>query len=215
MKSGTGYDRLARAYRWLERLAFGDSLMRARLAHLEVLEGATRVLIVGEGDGRFLRALCRRRVKRVVCVEQSGEMIALARRRLMRSECRSEVEFRQEDIRVVDLEEAAFDVLVTLFVLDVFDEGELAALVPRLAAALRPGGVWLLADFAVPAGGLARRRAQLWLWLLYRFFGLMTVMSARELVPPDPLLARAGLVAGVERVFEGGLLRSLVFRKAP
>ena len=48
------FDRLASHYQWIEAVAFGRDLQRARLAFLEELDSPRRALLAGEGDGRFL-----------------------------------------------------------------------------------------------------------------------------------------------------------------
>lgn len=209
-----GYDGLARWYRALECLAFGGGLQRARRAHLAALDRCERVLIVGEGDGRFLAALCRRNtVCRVVCVERSRKMIERARERL--GSARARVTFVQADIRELDFAPGQFDALATHFVLDLFDEATLALLIPRLAAALGPGGVWLVADFALPAEGLRRLRAQGWLAILYAFFRLRTDLEARRLHDPGALLLAADLHCEAVAIAQAGLLHSRCWRKAP
>ena len=50
-------DRIASGYRWLEYAAFGLALEQARFDFLSRAAGARRVLILGEGDGRFLARL--------------------------------------------------------------------------------------------------------------------------------------------------------------
>jgi hypothetical protein len=50
--SGSGFDRLASAYRALEFLAFGGDLERARFAYLDRLASSRDILLLGEGDGR-------------------------------------------------------------------------------------------------------------------------------------------------------------------
>ena len=51
------YDTLAPYYRWLEGFTFGGVLQRARCAGLRWWKGESprRVLLLGDGDGRFLR----------------------------------------------------------------------------------------------------------------------------------------------------------------
>jgi hypothetical protein len=48
-----GFGRLAWVYEGLERLVYGSLLQRARLAFIDSLAPCKRILILGEGDGRF------------------------------------------------------------------------------------------------------------------------------------------------------------------
>lgn len=215
---GGGYDRLAHAYVWLERLAFGGALERARRRHLATLAGddrVRRVLLVGEGDGRLLTALLRSAPHaRVVCVDSSGGMLRRARERAVAAGSAARVDFVHADVRTLPLDAAGFDAVVTPFVLDLFDADDLGPVVASLATALRPGGWWLHVDFALPARGWRRWRAQLWLAGLYGFFRSTTTMSARGLVDPSPGLATAGLVRVEEVTAQAGLLTSRLYRKA-
>ena len=52
-------DPIASSYRWLEYAAFGLALENARFDFLSHAAAARRVLILGEGDGRFLARLLR------------------------------------------------------------------------------------------------------------------------------------------------------------
>ena len=53
----TAFGRLAYVYEGLERTVFGGLLTRARNACLDELDEADTILILGEGDGRFLLSL--------------------------------------------------------------------------------------------------------------------------------------------------------------
>ncbi|OYU98497.1 MAG: methyltransferase type 12, partial [Verrucomicrobiales bacterium VVV1] len=74
MKTGPdSFDALASAYEGLERLAFGSDLETARFWHLDRLRDCRQVLVLGEGDGRFLARLLRQfPTVRGDCVEARG-----------------------------------------------------------------------------------------------------------------------------------------------
>lgn len=208
------FDRLAAAYRWLEHLSFGRSLERARFRHLEALAGRHRVLILGEGDGRFLaRFLSRFPHARAEVWDASAAMLARAASRLP-PDAAGRATFRHGDAREMTPEGDAFDAIVTLFLLDCFTADEVRALVPRLAGALAPKGIWLFADFALPPAGWRRLRARLWVWFLYVAFGWMTGLRVRALPPSEAILRENGFVPEATWSGSAGLLTSAVFRRA-
>lgn len=207
-----GYDRLAGAYRTLEQLAFGSALMRARTAHLDALAGCRRVLIVGEGDGRFVHALLSRYpTVEAVCVDLSPAMARRARARL--GALGSRARFVVTDAIEGPLPAGPFDAVVTLFFLDLFGEGSLRRVLDRLAGRLAETGVWLVADFRLPDRGPLRAVARAALWALYRFFRWQTAIETLRLVDPEPALERLGLRCASRRALLGGMLRSDVFRR--
>ena len=208
-----GFDKLARPYEALERLAFGLALSRSRTAFLGELTRARRVLILGEGDGRFLERLLRvNPVCLVDVVDSSPAMLFLARRRLNPPEA-ARVRFFVRDARALHFPPCHYDLLVTLFFLDVFTESTLTRLVPELASSLRQGGFWYLADFRMPERGWKRLHAFLWLRLLYTFFQTLTRMEASRLADPVPLLRAQGLRLLRERRRRGGLLYTRLYVK--
>src|SRR5262249_36606771 len=73
------FDRLAPHYRWMEFLLAGKKLQHCRTAFLSQVEHARDVLILGEGNGRFL-AECRYGLAeaRITCVDASARMLQLA-----------------------------------------------------------------------------------------------------------------------------------------
>lgn len=207
------FSRLARGYRALEQLAFGRDLERARFRFVSALRDCRTALILGEGDGRFLQRLLETAPRiRVSCVEGSAGMIAAAEARLT-PEQRQRVVFHQVDLRTFEPKDR-YDAIVTLFVLDCFSNAEVETLVARLAPAVERGGVWLFADFTLPARGWRRWRAIVWLGVLYRFFGLVTGLRVRALPDAEAALARHGFARVEDREFQHGLLRTVLLRKA-
>lgn len=203
--------RLARVYRWVEYAAFGKGLERCRFAWMEKLRGARRVLVLGEGDGRFVeRLLAEAAGARVVVMEASAEMVERARQRVKGD---GRVEWRQGDVLRAEWPEGPFDAVVTEFFLDCFEEAEGAWVVGEAARRLEAGGVWVVGEFGVPEGGWARVHARAWLWTMYRFFGVTTGLAVRRLVDWEGLMGRAGLEREAARSWRWGLIRAEVWRK--
>ena len=193
------FDTLAPHYRWLETAIAGRVLQRARLAHLAALDRAERVLLVGEGPGRFLAALRARRPEvEITVLDASAAML------------------RQADLTRWQAPAAAWDAVVTQCVLDCFAPATHARVVATLARAARPQADWLLTDFTVPtAPGWRRWRARGAHALMYGAFRVVTRLEARALTPPDGALFRAGFVLKSRRSFNHGLLHADHWQRAP
>ncbi|MBN9518104.1 methyltransferase domain-containing protein [bacterium] len=206
------FDWLAPHYAWVEAATYGGLLHWCRTALLGELTDARRVLILGEGDGRFVSAfLAANPVAVVDVVDASAAMVALARRRVARLPGAADrVRWHVADARRFAPPAAPYDLVVTNFFLDCFPASGLTALVPHLAAALAPGGRWLVGDFALSAGGPARLAARAALAAMYAAFHLTTRIPARRLVDPSPLLRGVGMeLVREERRLRGFLTASL------
>jgi SAM-dependent methyltransferase len=203
-------DRLARWYRFVEYCAFGRALERRRFAYLSRLAEARSILVLGEGDGRVLaRLLDVATVASVDVIELSGEMIALARLRAGNTE---RVRFLQQDARLSDFGASGYDGIVTCFFLDCFPEAEARGLTSKLAHALKPNGLWLMSDFAVPPHGWRRWHASVWIWTMYRFFRIATGLRTVWLPPIEELLMRNGLTRVEHEEERAGLMVSELWR---
>mgnify|MGYP001167113195 CR=1 FL=1 len=108
----------------------------------ERLPPGARVLDVGSGTGRPTAAALARQGHRVLGVDVSPVMVEIASGQV------PEAEFECADIRTMPLEDGSFDAVCVYFSLLQMSRTEQAALVKRLARALRPGG--LLALGTVP-----------------------------------------------------------------
>ena len=209
------FDRLARHYGWMEFLAAGNLLQRCRTEWLDECAGVEDILILGEGDGRFLAVL--RQVNptaNVVVLDSSRSMLERARRRLDRKRISSSrIQWLQEDARSWVPPKLAFDCLVTHFFLDCFQQEEIERLIPQLASTIRNGGNWLLAEFRVPASGWGRVRAKSVLAVAYPFFRWTVNLSASRLPHIEPVIRDNGLGLVQRKTFNWGLLHSDVWEK--
>lgn len=211
--SGTpaNFDRLAKCYRALEVLAFGGDLERARFRFVDELAGCRSILILGEGDGRFLTHLLPRAPNaRIHCLDSSAAMLAKATQRIAGSE-RHRVRFEQADAESYKFQPNVYDAVVTLFFLDCFDAPTAEKVVSRISPSLTPRAQWLYADFATPPRGLARLRARVWLAVLYAFFRWQTGLRTRRLPPAEAIIRSNGFRPKAELTLQNGLLRSVHF----
>ena len=114
-----GFDRLAPFYRALEFLAFGRDLERARFCFLGELRDCRSILVLGEGDGRFLARLAGIAPHaRIHCVDSSPAMLALAAARIPGAGAGARVSFERADVLGARFDPAAYDAVATLFFLD-------------------------------------------------------------------------------------------------
>ncbi len=205
-------ERLAPWYRWIEYCAFGRALERQRFAFLPAITAARHVLILGEGDGRFLaRSLETAPGAHFDVVEVSSEMIALSRRRTGNPE---RVAYHCRDARDMPYPPGHYDAIVTNFFLDCFTEDEARRIIGCLAESLTANGLWLLSEFEIPERGWQRLHAHVWVWIMYRFFRATTGLSAIALPPVDGLLRAAALRRIARQEERVGLIVSEIWHRA-
>ncbi len=205
-------DPIARWYRWLEYGAFGRALERRREAFIDEIAGARRVLILGEGDGRFLAKLienCGKMIENcgvsssrrfsIDYVDLSLRMLDLARIRAG-TDC---VAYLHGNALTIPLPAVEYDLVVTHFFLDCLTENDAAKLIARVAASLQPGARWLISEFREPAPW-----ARAMVATLYFFFRITTGLRVRRLVDHRPVLAAHGFTLLREETARLGLLAS-------
>jgi ubiquinone/menaquinone biosynthesis C-methylase UbiE len=208
------FDHLAPHYGWMEALAAGPLLQRARTWWLPALAGRREVLSAGEGHGKFAAAFATAcPTAALTCVEASAGMAARGRRREGRAGGRAR--WVAATLPQWRPRPASFDAIVTCFFLDCFPRDQLPAVVAALAEGAREDAVWLVVDFAIPDRGAARWRARAIHAAMYAFFRAVTALPARRLTPPDPWLAAHGFRLEARREFSCGLLRADLWRRGP
>lgn len=199
------FDRLAPFYRAMEFFAAGGKLQRCRLAYVGEIPIPRKILLAGEGHGKFLPACVRRFPHaEIVVVDISLRMLEIARGQVTSDL----VTFIHSDILDWDGPCGQFDLIVTNFFLDCFPPDELAAVVEKLDKLAAPDADWLLADFEIAPAGAARWRTRVIVAMLYGFFNIVTGLRTRALTPPDEALEKAGFVRHRRITCEWGLLKS-------
>ena len=208
------FDRLAGSYAFIERLVYGRTLERARFAHVPAVVESRDVLIVGEGDGRFLERLIHLLSPvSIDCVEPSASMVARSFKRIAATDRPVRIRFHHRPIDEVELRAEGYDLIVTNFVLDMFQGEELESTLSALNRAARPNASWIISDFQIPSGQSHRLWARPLLWVMYRFFRFTTGLRTARLESPRPVLKSLGWGGVSEETWWRGFIYSSLFRR--
>jgi ubiquinone/menaquinone biosynthesis C-methylase UbiE len=137
-------------------LTFGSiGRVKAEIAS-RVAGAGRRVLELGCGTGS-LAIMMARTGARVLAIDTSEEMLAVARRRIEAEGLAERVELRRLSALEVDtLPRASFDAVVCTLVLSELSDDEIRYVLAQTRALLAPAGQLLIADDVVPAGLLRR-----------------------------------------------------------
>ena len=212
------FDRLARVYAPLERCSFGRLLARRRACFLgdSRVASARRVLILGDGDGRFTAALLERYpALEVSAVDASAAMLGELRRRVARRCPHAELALHHADARAWTPPRRGFDLVVTHFFFDCFTTRDLGPMVARIAPGLAPDARWLVSEFAIPPRSRARAlAARLLVRALYLAFWAMTGLDVKRLPDYQGALASAGFTCARAETGLGGALRSELWQRS-
>lgn len=202
------FDRLARAYHWMEWLSFGPWLWWCRTAFLRDMRQARRALTFGDGDGRFTARLLDLNPEiHVDAVDLSPAML----HRLVHNAGAHASRVRSA---VADAREwepggtGLFDLVYTHFFLDCLTNDDVRRLAQRIAPILAPGDAWIVSEFAIPRRGVGRVLARPLVGFLYCAFGVLTGLAVRRLPDYRSALRDAGMTLHRERRWLFGMLVS-------
>ncbi|MHB1278335.1 MAG: class I SAM-dependent methyltransferase [Bacteroidia bacterium] len=209
LKKDNNYTLLAPAYDLLGSILYFGALRRSQLHFLADIPKGSRILFIGGGTGFLLNPLFARcDPKDVWYVEKSGAMIRKSKKAVSHR-YRQRTLFlhgTQEDIP----KEETFDVVLSFFFFDQFQFMTLGKIFLELNTHLKPGGLWLWADFIPP---------QTWwqkilMHIMLKFFSLTTRLGAKQVYDVPAIFRKRGLKLEKEAWYYRGFIRTVLLRKS-
>jgi ubiquinone/menaquinone biosynthesis C-methylase UbiE len=207
------FNLVASFYPLLEQTVFGSTLSRARSFFISRVTEGNSILLIGEGNGRFLFEMMKQTSSgSITVVDSSARMLAAAARRLASVDRCSRVEFIHADILEWRSPVAHYDRLVTHFFLDLFAPCSLRRVVEKISSLATEDTLWINVDFTSENQSL---RQKLLMWAQYRFFRLSAGIQASRLFDPDPYIREAGWEILERRSLDSGWISARLMSKEP
>ena len=210
------YKYLAGSYSFWEYLCFGKKLQQCRKTHWKEMEDCKRILLLGDGDGRFSSFLAQKKPSlKISILEASPSMTKVARRR------RRKLGVTEDNFSIIGKDilnwqfedEKPFDAVVAQFFFDSFSENEVIQIIDKISSSLKPGGKLLVSEFHVPDDTrIGNWRARMTLRFLYFVFRILTGLKTRELATYRIQLEKRGFQLNKAAFYSHKSLVSQVFR---
>lgn len=195
---GDDYRLMSRLYYALEVVYGGGAMQACKASQAEWIKPGDRVLYCGIGRGREA-VLSAKKGAIVTGVDRSPSMLARARREASRHGV--SIELIETDVRTFD-RKGQYDVVVTNFFLNVFEQDQMVAVLSHVASLVKEGGRLIIADFAPLAGGRVGRLLQSIYWNLPLYsFLLLTDTKWHPIYDYPQFFDRAGLRLETARHF--------------
>jgi ubiquinone/menaquinone biosynthesis C-methylase UbiE len=208
----TNFDLIARFYPLLEQIVFGSTLNLARRFFIPRVTEGNKILLIGEGNGRFLFEMVKQTSSEsVTVVDSSARMLAAAARRIVTVDCCSRIELIHADILEWRSSAAHYDRIVTHFFLDLFPPDRIRRIVEKISWLAAEDTLWINVDFTFENQSL---RQKLLIWAQYRFFRISARIEAARLFDPRHHIRQAGWEILEERSLDSGWISAhLMSRK--
>jgi ubiquinone/menaquinone biosynthesis C-methylase UbiE len=176
------------------------------------LNSARNALVLGDGDGRFVaRLLAMYPELHATAVDSSAEMQKLLQQRCAPYADRLQT-FHGDAMRFTPASGTSYDLVVTHFFLDCFEEAQIDELIAELDPALEPTALWLFSDFRLPRGVL-RLPARMMIRSLYLAFRILTGLRTTRLPRHDVALSKAGFERIDQQTFLAGILTTELWQR--
>jgi tRNA (cmo5U34)-methyltransferase len=199
---------IADAYDPLARSVLGRSITESQKCFLQDVLPGSKILILGGGTGWLLETLQSvAGTGEVWYIEASSAMLRHSQRKKIRDLKVHFIHGTEENIP----NDILFDVVITNFYLDLFDEVSLRRVVQKIKKNIQTGALWLATDFT----HINSVWHKVLLVVMYGFFKITTGIQAQSLPQWESVLQQNDMVTKKENVFYRGFIKSKVLCYAP
>jgi ubiquinone/menaquinone biosynthesis C-methylase UbiE len=184
------FDLIASFYPLLEQTVFASTLSQARRIFITQVRAGNHILLIGEGNGRFLlEALKQTSADSFTVVDSSARMLAATARRIAAVDRCPHVELVHADILEWRSPASSYDRVVTHFFLDQFRPDRIRRVVEKISRLATEDALWINVDFISENQDL---RQKFLMWVQYRFFQIFAGIESARLFDPRPWIRQAG-----------------------
>jgi ubiquinone/menaquinone biosynthesis C-methylase UbiE len=162
-------------YDRLSRVVYGRALIDAQVYLLQFIPADSNVLIIGGGTGLILEKIAEVHPSglSIIYIDVAAGMISRAKKR---NAGKNKITFVNDTIENTKLS-AAFDVIITPFLLDNFTEQNLSSIFTQVHHLLKSNGLWLNTSFQLSG----KWWQPVLLKTMFIFFRLLCNIEAKEL----------------------------------
>lgn len=201
------YNNSAWFYDRLSKVVYGKALVRSQVWLLPFIPSKSNILVIGGGTGWILEEIAKIHPSglTIIYIEVAPKMIALSQKRNAGNNETTFINDAAENITLQD----DFDVVITPFLFDNFTEENFQKIFGHIHSALKPGGLWLNADFR-PTGKWWQK---LMLGSMFLFFRLLCNIEAKKLPGIQAAFDKYGYRMIEQKSFFGDFILSTAFKK--
>ena len=223
MKSSrqVNFDRIAPVYDLLAKLTFGKTIRKVQQYYLSLIPVHSRILIVGGGTGWILTDLLSlgKNLQHITYLEASVAMLKRTDKKLTAYKALHTdrhfpaitcIHGTEDTIPPDDF----YDVIITNFFLDIFDNTELQEVMMKFSRALHPHGIWLFSDFNICEKPMNACWQRLLIRGMYWFFKITCQLTPVGLPDFERIFYQLGFLQTHSRYFCHDMMVTKIYRKA-
>jgi 2-polyprenyl-3-methyl-5-hydroxy-6-metoxy-1,4-benzoquinol methylase len=205
MLKSNRYNFIAPFYDNISALVFRNKIFESQISYLNEIPSNSTILFIGGGSGKTLKNLLELKPNcKVDYIESSEKMMKLAK---VATKSSSRVNFILGSGSLIPDKE--YDVILTFFFLDLFQESRLKSIHNILDKKLKPKGIWLVSDFEV-ASKLWTKTLEL---IMFSFLKIITRIESQEILDIKKGFILKNYHLSKFKNFYGNFIFSAVFSK--